>query len=543
VEEITFGEAKKLFPAPVPRPYQFGAIKEICEALQSGRRVILLEAPTGFGKSVVNTVFARFYRSFYCTPQLSLIDQIRADRHIGRYYLEIKGRENYRCTHDPNATCDVGLCVRSDFRCNRWVDCPYWSQKLKCLNHPRVLMSFAYFLLEGQMPDNPYKFKARPLAVLDEAHSIDRYVVDHAGTRVTPDMLSEYLRRMLYRLPEGLVPPGRARYFIELVASRLAETLKVMKQCTLEGEITLGEARVMRRYADCLRALKHFLETCDVVQWLCEVKWGTAPGGKRYKYLEVTPVFARFLAGEYLWPRAERFIISSATILDPELFIRENGLDLSFRKDEILMLRVPSTFPPENRPVYDISIWKLTKRLRKETLPKALGALKEVVEYEWRADSRRNIAVHCHTYEIAREAAKFLRAHFGAEKVISHESADRDDAVKRFKKERGKVFVSVAFEEGQDWIGDICEAQVLMKVPYPDLSDRRVWFRVEKMKHWRWFYIEALKKVIQAYGRAVRSPEDKANFWVIDYSFKNLIKRCKVHLPGWFREAIIGLTE
>lgn len=121
--------------------------------------------------------------------------------------------------------------------------------------------------------------------------------------------------------------------------------------------------------------------------------------------------------------------------------------------------------------------------------------------------------------------------------MITHTSVDRTEALEKWKSSRGKVFICVAFEEGYDWIGEICEAQVLFKVPFADTKDKRVARRLEK-GDWDWYLLEALKKVVQAYGRAVRTPTDKARFYVVDASFVDLVRRTKGSIPDWFAEAL-----
>ena len=101
-------EVLKLFPAPSFRKYQKDAIIKINEAFNSGVRLVLLEAPTGFGKSMVNTTFCLAYQpSFYVTPQLNLIDQMVNDPYLKGLLTPIKGRQNYRCVYDPYSTVDV----------------------------------------------------------------------------------------------------------------------------------------------------------------------------------------------------------------------------------------------------------------------------------------------------------------------------------------------------------------------------------------------------------------------------------------------------
>jgi len=97
--------------------------------------------------------------------------------------------------------------------------------------------------------------------------------------------------------------------------------------------------------------------------------------------------------------------------------------------------------------------------------------------------------------------------------------------------------MAVSFTEGQDWKGEICSAQVIFKIPFPDVKDRRVARRLE-FKNWRWYRMEALKETIQAYGRAVRTPSESKPTYVVDLSFLDLIRNMKKSLPDWFVEAL-----
>ena len=154
-------EVIKLFPMPTFRKYQKETLVKIVEEFKCGRRAILLDAPTGFGNSGVKVAIARATetststenqaaKAFYITPQLTLIDQLKQDKYIGRHVEVIKGRQNYPCVKDPRATCDIGLCKRvKDCSCQKQIECYYWIQKLKAIESQIALMSFAYFVLEG----------------------------------------------------------------------------------------------------------------------------------------------------------------------------------------------------------------------------------------------------------------------------------------------------------------------------------------------------------------------------------------------------------
>ena len=122
-------------------------------------------------------------------------------------------------------------------------------------------------------------------------------------------------------------------------------------------------------------------------------------------------------------------------------------------------------------------------------------------------------------------------------RLIVHSGRDREERLRKWMQSRGKVFVSVAFNEGQDWKYDVCDAQILLKVPFPELGDPRVKRRMD-MGLRRWYDNQAMLEVIQAYGRAIRAEDDKARFYVVDGSFNRLVHTCAPVIPQWFKDAL-----
>jgi hypothetical protein len=62
--ELTTREVLRQFPSSSLRPYQKQTIERIIQAFKSGKKCIVLTAPTGFGKSYVNVSFTSVTRSF-----------------------------------------------------------------------------------------------------------------------------------------------------------------------------------------------------------------------------------------------------------------------------------------------------------------------------------------------------------------------------------------------------------------------------------------------------------------------------------------------
>jgi Rad3-related DNA helicase len=315
----------------------------------------------------------------------------------------------------------------------------------------------------------------------------------------------------------------------EMAEQRVEET--VVQTTFAGGELSITQATNNRRLEDFISNASMFLNSEESTEWVWQIVW-TSYHGDNYPKLIIQPLYAREFMLDMVWCRASYYIISSATLLNIPIFIHETGLDKILKKDEILHINIPSTFPPENRPIIDRTNGKLTMKERNENFVPAVRILERILDQE----EKVNVAVHCHSYQMSVGIQNVIDKKYH-DRLITHTPETRQEALETWKNSRGKVFLSVSFEEGQNWVQDICRAQVLFKVPFLDTNDKRVEARLER-HNWNWYYNEALKTTIQAYGRAVRGPDDYARFYVIDSSFVDLIRKCRKDVPAWIREVL-----
>jgi Rad3-related DNA helicase len=521
--ELTVQDVLECFPSSSLRPYQKETVEHMVEAFKSGKKCVILTAPTGFGKSYVNASFASVTRSFYATPQLALIDQMLRDPSLRSRFVEIKGRRNYPCYYEPQRSVHMGRCVTEDYACKeRFEVCPYWVQKAKAIKAPSVLLSFAYLVAEGQTEGHSESYLGtRTLLVLDEAHNIEEECLNHVSVNVTPFSIPhEVYNKLLPQLREVKTLKQLDKLLESIEASLKAQLEQVRKIAETTG-LSVMQAEDKER-------IERYLETYGLYkssksEWVWQIKGDQ---------LFVQPLFAREFMKELIWKRAEHYIISSATILNPQEYIELIGLHDLLEKDEICILpQVPSTFPVENRPVIDRTVGPLSRAGWEENMPKAVRAVEEILREE-----RGNVAIHCHSYDHQKALFDNLPEDL-RQRLIIHTRRDREERLREWMQSRGKVFVSVAFNEGQDWKYDVCDAQILLKVPFPDLGDKRVKRRLD-MGHQQWYNNQAMLEVIQAYGRAVRAEDDKARFYIVDGSFQRLVGKCWQFIPDWFKEAL-----
>ena len=520
--ELTDDDVLASFPSPSLRKYQKEILTATTEAFNTGKRCVILAAPTGFGKSYVNTAFCSVTKSFYATPQLVLIDQIMNDPLLDSRFVEIKGRQNYLCYHQPDRSVNVGRCVTEDYPCTeRFEVCPYWIQKMQAISAQSVLSSFAYLIAEGQNEGQAdTSLGSRNLLVLDEAHNIEEQCLNQISVSVDPFTIPWEVYN--HFLPE--IRQAKTETQIKELLQEIKERLQSIREQAFKVAETTGlslvEAEDLERIDRYIK--NHERYTSSKSEWILQNE-----GDK----LLAKPVFAKQLMKELVWRRANYYIVSSATILNPQEYAELTGLEDMLDDDEVCFLQVPSTFPVENRPIIDRTVGPLSREGWENNKEKALRRIEEILREE-----TGSVAVHCHSYLHQQWLAKSISDDL-KKRLIVHTSKDRQERLEEWKRSRGKVFVSVAFSEGQDWKYDICDAQILLKVPFPDLGDRRVKRRLE-LGYRQWYDNQAMLAVIQAYGRAIRAEDDKAKLYIIDGSFNRLVRNCWSFIPLWFKEAL-----
>src|SRR4029078_10586080 len=93
--QFTLQEFTSNFPFKHIRPKQLDILRKICEAFKQGYKTIVLEAPTGFGKSPVAIAVGRTLgTSYICSATKDLQTQYINDF---PYLRAIKGMGNYDC--------------------------------------------------------------------------------------------------------------------------------------------------------------------------------------------------------------------------------------------------------------------------------------------------------------------------------------------------------------------------------------------------------------------------------------------------------------
>jgi ATP-dependent DNA helicase DinG len=89
---------------------------------------------------------------------------------------------------------------------------------------------------------------------------------------------------------------------------------------------------------------------------------------------------------------------------------------------------------------------------------------------------------------------------------------------------------------GLDLKDDLSRFQIIIKVPYPYLGDR--WIDAKRKLSRQWYIWQTGLRLIQGYGRSVRSKQDWAKTYVLDSAFAPFVRKNGNIFPDWFTQAI-----
>lgn len=541
------------FPYPQFRKYQKETIESIFDALQKVDTVVV-EAPTGSGKSSIAITLGRtnpynyqdprvFQNTYVLTPKKLLQDQYIKDYVNEEEIIDLKGRGNYICPIE-NVPCNVASCLFSSpcEKCLRFLnsdktiteksqdncqnhhcfkfhnckeECPYYRQLNRMINSKIAILNYTVaILLNGKKTIKP-----RPLLICDECHNIEDVLM--ALVQVT--MSNKILRTLDLKI--GLPTSWgeiNEEEIIEWINSQLCPAIS-QRIGELKDAVEFVENLKHRYLFEALRtyfsSLQRFLDTQESIRWIFGKE--RTEDGLQYvlKPLYVHPF------GDLLFSLSNKRVLMSATIFDKDGFCNSIGLN----PQDIAFIRIPSTFPKENRPIYALSDGlNLSYKYIDVNLPKMGEIIKIILK---RHENEKGI-IHTHNYRIS----KYIEANVSDDRLLFHTSANREA---QYKLHLGcmvpSVLVSPSMGEGVDLKDELSRFQIICKIPYPYLGDQQIAERTAVDPQWyRWKTGLAL---VQSYGRSVRSETDSAITYVIDIAFESFVS-CGSRMPNWFMEAI-----
>ena len=561
------------FPHPYMRDKQEKVLGEIEQAIKSGFKNIFLEAPAGFGKSPVAIALARYLGSSHiCTATKDLQAQYSRDFPFIR---EVKGKSNFICIIKDemglDETCNYGPCLKDDgydciyktklgdykvqgegtkyetveldhFAQKKYIDkmksqsriiqldwkpCHYYHQKWIALKSSHTIYNYKYFLSDLFYSNSIQK---RQLLVLDEAHTVESEVADFKSFAIFNEGIASFLPKLSI--------PYEKEYDIETwiaFGNELREKLLIFidKASTILEKNIEQYPFTEKNLIDAITKEKNLTTVIEDMRsnkdnWIV-TNIEKAANNQLRKVL-VTPIDVSSYFKDIL-DKGSMSLFMSATILSKDYLCKIGGI----KSDQVKFIRVhESNFPLKNRPIYLMNIAWLNAKTMNQSLPAIANAVNNIMT----THKNEKGIIHTTSYSQLR----FIKENISKENAIrlieTGSKFDRNEMLeKHYKSSKPTVLISPSLYLGVDLKDNLSRFQIIVKVPYADLTDRKI--SVMKQRDPNWYTWNTILKLVQAYGRSIRSKEDFANTYILDSSITFLLKQAKEMSPKWFSDAII----
>lgn len=531
-------------PFDQPRTHQKQSLAQAYKALfVKDKDVVLLDLPTGVGKSGINTALCTAAKNaFMTTPQKSLREQLKTDSLLNQYYKVLKSRKDYSCgVNNGKTDCSNCPCyINDDQSCLQEQNCTYWQAKKQAMNAPTAVLTLAMLRYDSLLPPHTengkqISFRKRDLLVVDEAHNLEGDVASmFAGFKISPYILPKETAKKL----KPLIEKKKRSTSSSNTINKDEDIKKIIDKCEKNLDRRAKEIKNAAGTADkeeesLLETIENTLQKIIYLKkelnegrpWVWDINGKASFRGVEMPVLKAKPVKVDRFLNQFIWNRANKIVLSTATLpyrKNPEKWLERLGLeDKSFEK-----ISKPSPFPRENRKVYTkTSVGSMgAGSWKNEHSEKALNRIRRIID---KHKGQKGV-IHVSSYE---------QAQFISEKINKVEKHDNTQEYKNIVElwNGNPVIATPNMKEGVDLKEDKCRFQILFKTPWPHLGDSRVSYIKKELGDERWYCENAAIDVVQSVGRGVRSKDDGCEYYVLDSSFLGL----KQYFPDWFKEGVV----
>jgi Rad3-related DNA helicase len=571
------------FPFPTIRPTQETGLQAIERAIKEHKKFVIMELPTGVGKTGIGVAAGSHAKTlptsggdiepgaYYCSPQKSLTAQAMRD-FKNQGLVELMGRSNYTCGYHFSEEEGGGemSCEETDFfypdhaepgGCHGYKT----AKKIFC-DTPLGITNFAYYLAESNFIG---QLKNRKMLILDECHGTEEQILGLANIEITRWRCEEVGLNFMdvpYIKADAI---GMGEALDWLNETFKPHAIKRIQDLSIEAEekrdagMKKEASKLMKKKGGLerfLQSLDLFLKSEDRKDWMvwsesevvkcprCGAKlrpgtttcWKRECGSKipeRPAKLIVKPLTATLFANKLLFSKADIVVLMSATILDFDTFMRNLGID----KKDAVCVALPSEFPVENRRI----LYKPVANMGNKEIDKSLPLVCAEVEKLLRKHANEKGIIHTHTYKITKYVVDYLRRRGFGSRILTHEegvAGDRERIIQEHIDRVGEptIIISPSMTEGLDLKDDLSRFSIVMKVPYPFLSN---YVKARMARDADWYAWRTALPLEQGTGRSVRHKDDKATSYILDAGFGWFIQKNGKMFSPWWAESVFFPKE
>jgi len=542
-----------------PREIQKEILQAIEEKIKVGYKTIILSAPTGVGKSLIAATLARYQgSSFIVTASKQLQDQYSKDL---KFLMPVKGKSNFACLKlmdqesisksdtkiavQKGLTCEKGLCEETTMKNGKKIKefckykpklgepqditrelCHYYEQKYRALTSPHSIWNYASYFQLMKFNRNAYsEYVSRPIAIFDEAHKIEDQIIQFIGVDIYNGLLTECgINASTYDLKD-------TDMIIQLIDDLAREYSNQIKNLLESKSFMLNPdyivlAKLESRYEKMANAHAEIFSNKN--NFVINEPYMDERGNFRsvsIKPLDISKYVKTFFD-------IENQIFMSATI-DKDSFCENVGLDPS----KVGFVDTPrSPFSPDKRRINFLNTKKLSYSSSKED---EIAVIKKIDDIMLEHANERGLILTSsekRCFDIKNNLSENNKKRIRICHSRNENGMTQDEILQEHSFDEDGVLLSSSLWEGVDLKDDLSRFQIIAKVPYPNLSEKRT--KVKMQKFPLWYKSQTLTKLLQGFGRSIRSENDWAVTYVLDSAASDLLLQSKPMIPKAYQDVL-----
>tara|TARA_R110002033_G_scaffold100148_1_gene148550 strand:+ start:8430 stop:10064 length:1635 start_codon:yes stop_codon:yes gene_type:complete len=525
-----------------PNSSQVKLLKNIDQAFEDGYKFAVCNAPTGSGKSFISKTLANASReptqnfkdlitsyiafkmdqtgsyiheqecvdelstgAFALTITKALQDQYKS---LFKDTTILKGKSNYISTIDSNIDVELESLIMpknilEDHR--RSHKCPYHNDRRDALTNKFAALNYNMFF------SLPNHVKKRQYLICDEAAELEDQLVKEFSCNINFEMLNrmDILVRPFYSKNDANVIKWISNLLIDL-SDKIDELRHIISSNTNNKKFLIETRKQLIGIRNLHSKLSLIIETWNESEYLFE----TNKDGITFMPLKVNKL------SNHLFKYADKVILMSATIIDPESFCKSLGID------KFKYVEAESSFNSDSAPIFCNTKVKLNYHNLKRSLPKVVDQIKQICEFH----KKDKGIIHTHNNTIT----SFLSKKLTDSRFLIREPGVRNEVIleQHLENNDPTVLISPSLSRGVDLKDNLARFQIIVKAPYLPTKDKRI----EKLMNddFNWYVNKMLCSVIQSCGRGVRSKEDYCTTYILDGAIVESVVNNKHKLPKYF---------
>lgn len=522
-----------------PRSDQASLLDKLDDALKSNARFIIVQAPTGTGKSLVAKTIGN------TTPEASpgfvdIVDSgeiynrekshrepthgaivLTTTKQLQNQYSELfsdtadlKGKGNYNCALDEQFEVDTAPCnyLPAQLRkCKSDKCCFYYNAMDKAVKSQFSSMSYSKFLTMDE------KLKQRQYIICDEASELEDALVSEFTFELNHKVLRKYNTSFRYSIKKEKVYESLSSIYAD-IGDHIKDTKDHLSKKKKEFSGRNKMVLELRKTTLLHENIKNLINTFNECKYLVN---------HNVHKTTFTPLKVDKLSRN-VFEHGEKIVLMSATIVDVKSFAKALGIP----KDEYIFIDHPSSFNPSKSPIFVFPDQPLNNgNLQTMLKTRIIKHIEGILEHH---KGEKGI-IHTHTNKTAEFIYNNINPKYKKRLLTRIKGVrDNEDIVNEHieRKDEPTVLMSSSLTFGVDLKDDQGRFGIIIKLPYLPMMEERI--RILMKEDPKWYVMKMLTALIQACGRTTRNGNDHSTTYIMDTNLLRVLGEYSHMLPQHF---------